>query len=365
MNSIEMKTEKSITPLSAKLDKDYEKIAFDLCKEQYPNIIKMAKLILTRTKNNYDNQVSVEGVTGSGKSMFTLTLVLVIHYMLRRVFRLTKQILFIPDEGEIKESIGGLKDLDVYWVDEAIRALDKKRWYNQDQIDLNHIVKTERRKRNTIFYNMQRFSEFTETFRNSNIFFRIIIIPRHAAVLRVFDIDPDVDDPWHTRETRSVKYGGAGRWRYKAVMSSVKRLEMEKKAINYQMFSYMPDLESHPDLNELWQYYDQLKLESRVNAYNREKEEGTSKGLNTYENRYKTNLLKVLTKLKEERNITYDTLKGEYGIDLARETIIRGIKGLSKLEKGDSKTPRLLRDSKNNKRYTLIENGAHTAQLEG
>lgn len=307
-------TEKSTTQLletPAAIDKkeptlslkprQYQELIYKLCKEHYPGIITMAKIFLDRTKNQYDNHVSVEGGTGSGKSMFTFILVHVIHYLNDTTFKMNKQILFIPDQGELKKEFHNLKENDVMWLDEAIRALDKKQWYKIDQQDLNHIVKTERYKQNTIFYLIQRFAEFTETFRNDNIKFRIYIVPRYAAVLYIKDDDKDIEDPWHNRENLSIKYRNSytGQTRYKAVMTPQERLAKEKKLPNYFCDSPFPDLSRHEVLKEYWNYYKFLKEESRRRAREKAEKEGEIKAMSKYEKKYKELYGK---KIREEWN---------------------------------------------------------------
>ena len=259
-----------------------QKILYKLCKEEYPELIKIAKLFLDKANNNYDNHIAIEGITGSGKSMFTLIIILLMHHISGLRFNMKKQTLFIPNENELRQNIRGLKPLAVYWIDEAIRALDKKRWYNQDQIELNHIIKTERWKRNTIMYCMPDFREFSNSFRTHNIFFRIYIVPRAAAIVNVKDIDKDVVDPWHTKINLKIKFERTTRnnfniTRYKAVMTSRERIEKEMKLPNYFTHSEFPDLSKHEYLKHIWEYYINLKEESRKEEKYREEDIANSK----------------------------------------------------------------------------------------
>jgi hypothetical protein len=282
-------------PVLTKSIKEYQKMIYELCQLHHPELIKIAKIFLHRAKNLYDNHVTVEGGTGSGKSMLTFVLVHLIHYLQDTTFHIEKQTLFIPDQGELKKEMKALKERDVYWLDEAIRALDKKQWYNINQIELNHIAKTERWKCNTIFYNIQRFAELTETFRNSNIHFRIFVIKRYACVLYIKDEDKDIEDPWHIKENLSMKFRNSwsGQFRYNVAMAAEEVLHKEIKLPNYFMYSKLPNLESFPSIKEYWNYYQWLKQESRKKE--QEKDEGkTDKPLSRAEKMYRDNFVKLI-----------------------------------------------------------------------
>lgn len=261
-----MNQEKNKLSLHLDSNIDYTLEVYKYCKQYYPNIIKICEFLYKRAKFlQYDNQVSIEGETGSGKSMFTLILACCYQAKLGRKLCMEDQCLFVPDEGELKREIRSLKEFDIYWIDEAIRALDKKRWFNKDQIDINHIVKTERWRRNTIFYLIQRFSEFTESFRNFNIYWRIYIVPHYAAILYAKDIDKDIEDPWHGKHNLSIKYKTfRGTTRYKALLTPEFRLKKEQNLPNYVIDTRFPNLEEVPHLKPMWDYYQNLKELSRV-----------------------------------------------------------------------------------------------------
>lgn len=243
----------------------YQKIIYDYIKENHPGIIKIARIFIERVKNDFDNHATIEGGTGSGKSAFTFILVCVMHELINKTFNINKHCLFIPDEGELRRKVRSLDRYGVIWLDEAIRSLDKKKWFNADQIDLNQTVKTERWRNNTIFYNIQRFAELTETFRNDNIFLRIFIIERYAAVLYIKDRDKDIDDPWHIKRNISIKYKNKwGATRYNPMMSTEKRLHKERTLPNYVMDTRYPNPEDIPGAKIYWDFYKQLKQQSRV-----------------------------------------------------------------------------------------------------
>jgi len=280
---------------------EYQKILYVLCKEKYPGLITIAKLLLKRAQNNYDNHVAIEGITGSGKSMFALIIIMLMHYISKVKYSIENQTLFIPDEGELKKTIGGLKPLAVYWIDEAIRALDKKRWWAADQIELNHIIKTERWKRNTIIYCMPEFMEFSNSFRTSNIHFRIYIVPRFAAVLNIKDIDKDIEDPWHTRKNVKIKYerrrnNNWSYYHYNAVIENPKRLQNERKLPNYFTDSPWPNIEEHETLKEVWEHYQRMKEQSRADFREKMEQTKEDKVMTKYDKKFKIAYAKKIVK---------------------------------------------------------------------
>lgn len=320
-STTQTETKNYTTQLSDALEKtprEYQRIIYQFCKQYYPGLIKIAKVFIDHTKNDFDNHVSVEGGTGSGKSAWTFLVVHIIHEMLHNTFNLKKQCLFIPDEGELKHKMHNLKQHESFWLDEAIRALDKKRWWDADQIDMNHIVKTERWRNNTVFYNIQRFAELTETFRNDNIYFRIFIIKKFASVLYVKDEDKDIEDPWHVKNNLSIKYKNKyGATRYSPIMTPRERLLKERKCPNYFMDSEFPDPGAIPGIKEYWEYYKNLKMASREREKEKSQRKAEKKGMNKYEAKYKKELSRVMTQLLAEHKGTKKELVKKFGLELS------------------------------------------------
>ena len=279
----------------------YQKKVYQLCKAEYPGLITMAKYFLDRTKNHNDNHVAVEGVTGCGKSMLTFLMVNIMKEMVGTTFNFKKHILFVPSEGELKKKILNLEMNDVFWLDEAIRALDKHFWYKVDQIEMNQIVKTRRKNYNTIFYNIQRFKELTESFRNHNIQARIYIVNRFAAILFIRDDDKDVDDPWHTKENLSIKYRNwKGQFRYNVLLTQREKMHKEINLPNYFAHSGFPNLEDYPELKEYWEFYETTAREESKKALEKNNLEKEAKGITKHEVKYRGILRQMIHKAKDQ-----------------------------------------------------------------
>lgn len=255
--SLEMQS--SVKPLSKPIEY-YQDLIWDICEKEFPEQIEIAQLFHDRVKQEYDNHVSIEGGTGSGKSMVTLIQMHLGYKLKKKLFDIKKHCIFVPDEGELKTALDSLDMGLPFWVDEAIKALDKHFWYKIEQIQLNHRAKTERYKLNTIFYNMQRFSEFNEAFRNSNIFFRLIVIPRTAVVLRIKDEDADCEDPWHIKKSIEAKNRDE---RFGIIRTPQERLIKERLVPNYYMDADLLNMNNYPDLMEYWTYYKAMRDEAK------------------------------------------------------------------------------------------------------
>lgn len=278
---------------------NYTKAIYRYCRKYYPDLIKFCRLLHRRAaRNKFQNYVGIEGETGAGKSTFTLAVCCCLQHMFQKKFNIERHVLFIPREDELRQRAADLKEFEVFWIDEAIRALDKKKWYMQDQIDLNHIAKTERYKKNTIFLLMPRFSEFNETFRNNNIFWRVYIIPQHSAVVYAKDVDKDVPDPWHTRNNLQIKFNRSYRTKYRALLDPDARLDNERKLPNYVLDTTFPDFEKLPQFSEFWRYYEYLKEKSRYDRKNKDTKKQDD-SLNIRERKYRhiaANLVSVIQK---------------------------------------------------------------------
>ena len=310
--------------------KVYQAYLYKISKEHYPNLIKMAKYFIARNKNEYDNQVAIEGSTGSGKSMFTFVLILISYHMLGKTFNVRNQVMFIPTENQLRNAIPKLNHCDHYWIDEAIRALDKHFWYRLEQIELNQLVKTDtRRMELSMLYNIQRFRELTESFRNHNIQTRIFVIMRTYAVMYIRDDDKDIEDPWHTKENIKKKSswkelsGGGGYYKYSVAKTPEEILSREKKCIGYEMHTNFPDLSSIPGLTELWDYYKLLKDESREKA-EADRQANKDSPKTTYEKKYNRGMMGLMKKSYKE-GLTCDNWYQENKkfVNLGRATVYK------------------------------------------
>ena len=280
------------------------------CKEHYPGLIRIARFFVNRTKYKNDNHIAVEGRTGHGKSMVTFIIIHLMYKMMDKVYDIAKQTLFVPTDKQLNTQMSNLKDRDVWWLDEAIKALDKKLWYKMDQIKINQKVKTERFKLNSIFYNIQRFGELNESFRNHNIHSRLVILNRYAVVLRVVDDDVDIDDPWHTKENIAIKFKNKyNQTRYTIQYTQEERLRKEQALPNYLDHEYIFDINEIPQFLKYWNYYEYLKTKSRIDAA--KDDDSPDKGLlNIRDTKFK-NLALQLIKISKQKNIPCKDLRSQ------------------------------------------------------
>jgi len=116
------------------------------------------------------------------------------------------------------------------------------------------------------FLLMPRFNNFTENFRNFMIKYWIDIPRKGLMVFYVKDEDKDVKDPWHMDESYKMK---KSKWRGKRVFerSIGERIGVEQKTECYWFYCEVPAI---PE--DIWEEYQMLKKQSRIDAREKEPE---------------------------------------------------------------------------------------------
>ncbi len=199
----------------------------------------------------------------TGKSMSTTTISLLIDHK----YSFKKNVCFIPTSKEIKDMYLNLPMYSVLHIDEASRGMHKQQWHDKIQQTLNTLYDTEREGHYLCsILIMPRFQNFTENFRNFRIKYWINIINRGIGICYIKDEDKDTKDPWHLDDNYKLKQKN---WRGKQIFERQINdvIEMEKKTKNYFFWFKIPKI---PD--EIWEEYQDLKKQSRVDAREREEE---------------------------------------------------------------------------------------------
>lgn len=232
------------------------------CKENHLSLVRACKRLLDRTGSVHDkdNQVCVEGETGSGKSTLTLSMMMIIHAVKGIKFDLEKNVLYVPKEKELSTRLAHLRFQEDLWVDETIKSLNKQKWFNPDAIESAETIQTNRYQNNTIFYCLPSFNDLTSTFRNVNIKFRIWCMNQSVAVMRIKDIDCDVSDKWHTKDRLKLK----GSYGITPLSNVDDRLQAERKLPGYVIDFSWPNLKASPDFLPIYFLYECSKRKSRL-----------------------------------------------------------------------------------------------------
>ena len=250
---------------------------YTYCKEHHPKIIQVVKQFRTRTKKK-DNQIVIEGETGSGKSVMTLCLLCCLAHLFDRELNLERNVIYFPKTQELSERLTILGEKEILWVDETIKSLYKGRWMNKDAMASNETVQTERFRNNTVAYCLPNFSELTKSFRDVNIKFRIWCVSTDpaAAVVRVKEKHPDIiqrSGAWHSEE----RFQTLKKRNISPLSTTDEYLNAERQMDGYAADFDWPDLQNVPELCGWHLLYELFKKRSRVMAKEEEVEDGEEK----------------------------------------------------------------------------------------
>jgi len=239
--------------------------------EKYPNFFKdlnpNLKLFAREIRKDLREEghvvIGVTGYPGRGKSNDTS----VCAAMIDENYSFQKNICFIPTAKEISELYLSLPMYSVLHIDEASKSMHKHKWHERVQQKLNELYDTDREGHFLCtFLLMPRFNNFTENFRNFMIKYWIDIPRKGLMVFYVKDEDKDVKDPWHMDESYKMK---KSKWRGKRVFerSIGDRIGVEQKTDCYWFYCEVPAI---PE--DIWDEYQRLKKQSRIDAREKEPE---------------------------------------------------------------------------------------------
>lgn len=273
---------------------------YTYCKEHHPKIIQVVKQFRTRTKKK-DNQIVIEGETGSGKSVMTLCLLCCLAHLFDRELNLERNVIYFPKTQELSERLTILGEKEILWVDETIKSLYKGRWMNKDAMASNETVQTERFRNNTVAYCLPNFSELTKSFRDVNIKFRIWCVSTDpaAAVVRVKEKHPDIiqrSGAWHSEE----RFQTLKKRNISPLSTTDEYLNAERQMDGYAADFDWPDLQNVPELCGWHLLYELFKKRSRVMAKEEEEKEVENTPKNRTENKFKDGHMKFVLKLRND-----------------------------------------------------------------
>jgi len=253
-----------------------------------------AKDIRKRLRNDWDCVIAITGRSGVGKSCLAFLLDILIDDH----FSIDNNLSLIPNEKQLKKQFCSLKRYSIFHVDEAVRALLKYKWYDKLQQALIELYETERWRNICTLLLIPRFKNLTENFRNHRVDINIHIYDRGRAIVFFKDPDKDIDDPWHMKENLKKKEKGL---RYKVIERSIDEIMFsERKSPTYGFEFRFPDFAKIDP--ETWQYYESLKIKSREDEEEIEKELET---ISQREERYKLALGALVNVLRRDLKLTY------------------------------------------------------------
>lgn len=163
----------------------------------------LARKIRERVKLNKDATIAISGFEGDGKSALSLQLGLEVD----PYFDVERNVLFSPSTIEIKQKIFDLPKHSVIIADEAIKVMYKLNWSTKMQKTLNMVYAVCRKENKISIFNMPRFIDFSEYFRNHRIRLWLHIIDpisnekQHGlALLMARSWNPISKDPWGLKQ---------------------------------------------------------------------------------------------------------------------------------------------------------------------
>lgn len=159
----------------------------------------IADLSVERVTKDKDLAIAITGFEGDGKSALSIGLGLAID----RFFDLRRNVLFSPSVTEIRNKIYDLPPYTPIIADEAIKIMYKRNWGSKMQKYLNQIYAVCRSQNKISIFNIPRFTDFDEYFRNHRVKLWIHIVDSlskdkdegHAVVLSR-SWNPVTNDPW-------------------------------------------------------------------------------------------------------------------------------------------------------------------------
>ena len=159
----------------------------------------VGKIALERVTRDKDLAMGITGLEGDGKSCVSVQIGLGIDPS----FEMFRNVLFSPSVKEIKRKIYNLPPYTPIIADEAIKIMYKLNWGSKIQKYLNKIYAVCRNQNKISIFNIPRFTDFAEYFRNHRLRLWIHIVDPisnekdegHAVVI-ARSWNPVSVDPW-------------------------------------------------------------------------------------------------------------------------------------------------------------------------
>lgn len=196
----------------------------------------VAEICLQRTKADKDIAIAITGFEGEGKSALSIALSLEIDPL----FDVKRNILFNPTVKEITSKIYNLPQHTPLIADEAIKIMYKLNWGQKIQRYLNQIYALCRKQNKISIFNLPRFTDASEYFRNHRIKLWIHILDGLSnkkdygyAVLMVRSWNPVTTDPWSLKQFEKEMQLGRKRRKVDSEYSIDDRVELFSNLSTY------------------------------------------------------------------------------------------------------------------------------------
>lgn len=161
-----------------------------------------AKILIERTKQNFDNILIIESgsVKGTGKSSFSTDLEIEICKQMGFKFELEEIVIFDPTNEKIIDKVKNKPDGYPIRIDEASKVAYKRNYAKDEQKDLIVFVNVCRKFHKIILINNPSFWGLDKDLLDLADF-RVIILKRGVAIVCGKDKNPDSKDKWRRDPT--------------------------------------------------------------------------------------------------------------------------------------------------------------------
>lgn len=161
-----------------------------------------AKMLIERTKANFDNIVIVESgsVKGTGKSTFSMDLSMQICILMGYKYELLEVVVFDPTNEKIVERVKVKPDAWPIHVDEASKVAYKRNYNDDAQKNLIVFINVCRKHHKIIIINNPTFWGLDKDLLELADF-RVTILKRGLAIVRGKISNPETMDKWLRKDT--------------------------------------------------------------------------------------------------------------------------------------------------------------------
>lgn len=253
----------------------------------------MGKSMKRHVRNDFDVNALITGKEGIGKS----TVGILVGEEADPNFDYARNIIYRPEK--IIEQIRGLNKYEAALIDEAIRILYARTFYNKAQIAVNKYLRICRKENKIMIWVIPHIMDLDSGVRNRRIEWWINVLDRDnetgigTAALFVNDKNPIWSDSWGLEEAKKIFKSFRGR-RY--VMERTERMQMIRK-----MPSFVTFFEFEKLTDDKFARYRQLAEAANKDIADVEE-------LGDRESQYKNFLRGVIYRLKNEQNVSVKTL---------------------------------------------------------
>jgi len=227
---------------------------YDACPENFLDFIAGSK---GRVNRDFDLPIAITGTAGTGKSSVLKTSLFLHHgFNLEQIQNpkdkelekmkalIRSNMVLVPDFDLFKDKIENCPKKDYVAADEVLRMMNKKTWYNADQIDLTTFF-DECRKDTLKIIGMAQpmFTNFETYYRNSRIYVWIYCIGRTKTdaygVAFLKDDIPGLSDPWNLKKIEKI-WGKARGRRHVSDINSREKINILAKTPNFYFSWKLP-----------------------------------------------------------------------------------------------------------------------------